>query len=410
MGKNIFSNNSDQVSLLIYTESFLEEDASFLYFNNANKLNIIQVFYMPLLCTPSHDLPVLTGTYRSWCQDNRNFTSIIFPECSGIVSEYYPANPDATDFDNNKLAEKNLLMGNSFSDLFDYIVCSDSWCQRHKDFVAVISFSECKEILRLFLIMKKNFAINANLVCDETLYYIYHHKELFSEFQNFWSACVANGSISDWTVALDNRLLLFSICVDNAKIEAYKVQNNTTAMHLKYHISYLLLLITGTFDNLAWLINNLYGLELERLKIDLLKKEFCQNIKCKSVRIYEILSNDDLISRIEAIRELRDKIVHRDFIQTVSSRGADGNFQNYLWVDKTVNDKMVKAKFPSDGFFIQTKNESALDIVKFINFLTNIAVEIVNDILKTIADEIYQSQHQYIVWKLFNFPEKPYIL
>ena len=106
MEKNIFSNNSDQVSLLIYTESFLEEDASFLYFNNANKLNIIQVFYMPLLCTPSHDLPVLTGTYRSWCQDNRNFTSIIFPECSGIVSEYYPANPDATDFDNNKLAKK----------------------------------------------------------------------------------------------------------------------------------------------------------------------------------------------------------------------------------------------------------------------------------------------------------------
>lgn len=71
---------------------------------------------------------------------------------------------------------------------------------------------------------------------------------------------------------------------------------------------------------------------------------------------------------------------------------------------------MVKAKFPSDGFFIRTKNESALDIVRFINFLTDVAVEIVNDILKTLADEMYQSQHQCMIWKLLNFPEKPDIL
>lgn len=71
---------------------------------------------------------------------------------------------------------------------------------------------------------------------------------------------------------------------------------------------------------------------------------------------------------------------------------------------------MVKAKFPSDGFFIRTKNESALDIVKFINFLTDVAVEIVNDILKALADEMYQSQHQCMIWKLLNFPEKPDIL
>ena len=80
-------------------------------------------------------------------------------------------------------------------------------------------------------------------------------------------------------------------------------------------------------------------------------------------------ANEGFISRIEAIRELRDKIIHRDFIQAVSSRRADGNFHNYVWVDKTVN-----------------------------------------DILKTLADEMYQSQHQCMIWKLLNFPEKPDIL
>ena len=150
--------------------------------------------------------------------------------------------------------------------------------------------------------------------------------------------------------------------------------------------------------------------ERERLKIDLLKREFCQRIKQKSSRIYEVLADECFINRVKAIRELRDRIVHRDFINTVASRRVDSNIQNYLWIDKVANDKLVKAKFPSDGFSIRTDNESALDIVKFINFLTNITVETVNSILKIMADEIYQSRQQYTIWELLEFPEKPYVL
>ena len=107
MRKNVFSDNSDKISVLVYTESFLDDNDYLLYFNNANKLNKIQIYYMPVLCTTSRALPVLTGTYRNWCQGNKNFTSIVFPESSEIVNVYYPANPYKTDFDNNKIAEKN---------------------------------------------------------------------------------------------------------------------------------------------------------------------------------------------------------------------------------------------------------------------------------------------------------------
>src|SRR5699024_6972640 len=121
------------------------------------------------------------------------------------------------------------------------------------------------------------FWLTEHASCGETLYYIYYHKKLFAAFQTFWSACVASGNLSEWEGALDDRLLLFSVCLDQAKIEAYKDQNNTTAMYLKYHVAYLLLLITGTLDNIAWLINNLYNMgmeENERNKVDLLSKDF----------------------------------------------------------------------------------------------------------------------------------------
>ena len=103
--------------------------------------------------------------------------------------------------------------------------------------------------------------------------------------------------------------------------------------------------------------------EKERTKIDLLKKEFRQKIEKKSFRIHEILVKNDFINRVEAIRELRDRIVHRDFINTIFSRRADGSNQNYLWVDRTVSDKLKKAGFPTKGFILKISDETSIDIL-----------------------------------------------
>lgn len=153
----------------------------------------------------------------------------------------------------DEIAEKCILH-NRLSDIFDYIVASDAWCEKHEEYDNIISYSEAKDILRLFLIQKKDFEIVNNVYIDESLYYIYRHKELFQEYQNFWSSILKskNNADIDLANALGNRLLLFSMCMDNASIEAYKTQNNTTAIHIKYHVSYLLLLITGSFDSLAY--------------------------------------------------------------------------------------------------------------------------------------------------------------
>ena len=108
-----------------------------------------------------------------------------------------------------------------------------------------------------------------------------------------------------------------TICFDQCKIEAYKSQNNTTVMYLKYHLSHLLLLITGTFDNLAWIINNQYDLKLHRMKIDLRGKDFKEAVENRSPEIHEILTDEEIVAIIDAIRELRDRIVHRDFIKAI---------------------------------------------------------------------------------------------
>ena len=249
--------------MLVYTQSFICDKESFQYFKNAGLLKKISIYYMPLLDKQGKLLPIETGYYKHTPEENAIRTSIEFSDCASGL--FVSSNvPQKTEDDLDEKAEKCILH-NRLNNLFDYIVASDAWCEDHEEYDNIVSYSEAKDILRLFLIQKKDFEMVNNFYVDESLYYIYRYKELFQEYQNFWTSTLKgkNNVEIDTANALGNRLLLFSMCMDNASIEAYKAQNNTTAMHIKYHVSYLLLLITGSFDSLAWLINDLYGLGFE---------------------------------------------------------------------------------------------------------------------------------------------------
>ena len=291
---------------------------------------------------------------------------------------------------------------------------SDEWCKEHKEYDSVLHYSEAKEILRLFLINNKQFEVVNNFFCGEFLYYVYRHKVLFQEYQNFWSSTIQNKNETDIDTAsaLENRLLLFSMCIDNVSIEAYKIQNNTTAMHLLYHISYLLLLITGTFDSLAWIINNLYGLGFEvkkRQQIDLINKDFRKAVKLKSPLLHNLLSEISFINKVEAIRELRDRIVHRNFIETISSGDKDKR-KDYLWIDQTASDKLIKAGFEEKYYFMKHEDLNAIDILGFLRYLQMTTINIVDCFLKCISNEIYHTADVYSIWKMLRFPAEPYVL
>ena len=157
MGPNIFSNNLSQISVLVYTESFLGDEPSFTYFHNAGKLEGIHIYYMPVVGDAKGSLSVETGVYRNFCQEGRIFTVIQFPQCSEVVYTYNAAEPGKTVHDNNRLAEEQILQGESPLELFHYVVAADKWCKGHAGDSSVISFSTCKEILRLFLVNRKDF-------------------------------------------------------------------------------------------------------------------------------------------------------------------------------------------------------------------------------------------------------------
>lgn len=401
--------NKQNITLLIHTESFLDDVESLQYFYNANKYKDINIYFMPVINTNKSKIE--TGKYNHFKSNGFWVTSIYFPNWSSVICIHGRSNLNLSVAELDSLTEKSILSGEIANDTIDFIVSNNN--PQNTNNMPVVSLSKCQEMLRLFLINKKEFLIRENFTIDETFYYIYKHKQKFSEFQNFWSATCNAGAIDDWADALDNRLNLLTRCIDYCKVECYKEQNNNSAMHLKYHMAYLMLLITGTFDNLAWLINNLYGLNLESspLKIDLIKKEFKLATKRKSKTLGQFLEDDYLNNNINAIRKLRDRIVHRDFLKTVQEGNSKNNIQKVrLFLENELCALFESAGFSNSFITIKLSEESCIDTLAFINYIENVAITIVNNILKTIAKEIYNAEENICIWKMLELPSEPDII
>ena len=75
-----------------------------------------------------------------------------------------------------------------------------------------------------------------------------------------------------------------------------------------------------------------------------------------------------------------------------------------------MSDKLKKAGFPTKGFILKISDETSIDILMLIDFLQNTTIQMVNELLKIVSDEIYDSRHQYTIWKLLDFPTQPYVL
>lgn len=61
--KNVFSDRRSEINILVYTESFLEENEAMQFFKMAAVLKGIKIFLMPLI-SDEKELSFETGKYR----------------------------------------------------------------------------------------------------------------------------------------------------------------------------------------------------------------------------------------------------------------------------------------------------------------------------------------------------------
>ena len=404
-----------KISLLVYTESFSNYPQAIEYFRKTSLFGEFEINYMPIL-NKSIEVNVEESKYNHIREQNIIYSVIELKNGSGCIGTHhrvlYENFDHLTDSELDKFAEKIIVEGNTYAAPFDLVVVSDEWAHKNSPLPnQVVSFSKIKEFIRLFMVNNQKFFITPHYHIDEFYYYIFRHKNLFENFQHYWSSTVH--TLDEFNDALDNRLLQFSICIDKVKSLLWFKQNNITAMHLKYHISYLTLLSTGIFDNLAWIINNYYNLELDkksRLSIDLRKNKFINAVTTKSSALATFIKSDTVLNKIDAIRELRDRIVHRDFISTISSGSTKQIRQNYLMMDSELKNKLIDAGFSQSSFPFPEDSLVCADINDFADFISNSVVYITDGMLEIINNELFGGNKKITIWKMLDFPCEPYIL
>ena len=403
----------DHLKILVYTASFSDDSVTMGYFKSLSEYKQVSVYYLPVnnCIEVNGERP---GHYKHIKEKHNIYSTINFSDCSGCIGMHREINgivfSELSESDLDSMTENIILSGNTYAAPFDFVVVSDAWAKINETVKnKVLSLTKFRETLRLYMIHTKQFYISPHSRIDELLYYTYRHKVVFHQFQPFWSSTVYRDSPDSFADALDNRLMQFVLCVDNIKIILMKEQDNITAMHLKYHLPYMTLLTTGIFDNLAWLINNKYDLQLSRMKIDLKKPEYVDAVRVKSRALADLLSDETVHAKIDAIREIRDRIVHRDFIQTIRAGGRLAS-ENYLFVDIVIKDKLLKAGFPAIGFLEITHSFVCIDITVFIDFFEDTVVQIVDDILKNINAEIYDSDTEICIWELLDMSQEPLVI
>ena len=411
--KSLFE--KEKISILVYTESFSNSQQAIEYFEKIDVFDEFEINYLPIL-NSEIKVNVTQCNYKHIREKNIIYSTIELKNGSGCIGTHNRVlheNFDClSDSELDVLTEKIIINGNTYAAPFDIVVVSDEWADKNTLLSGqIVSFSKIRELARLFMINNQKFFITPYFHIDEFYYYIFRHKYLFKNFQHFWASNVH--ALNDYNDALDNRLLQFCICLDKVKSLLWLKQNNNTAMHLKYHISYLTLLSTGIFDNLAWIINNYYVLELEkksRLSIDLRKEKFIKSVNAKSSTLAAFISTAVVLDKIDAIREVRDRIVHRDFIKTIASGNTQQVNNNYLMIDVELKAKLVKAGFSNSSFPLSSTTFVCVNIDDFANFIETSVIYITDGLLEIINNELFGGNKQIAIWEMLDFPCEPHIL
>jgi hypothetical protein len=138
--------------------------------------------------------------------------------------------------------------------------------------------------------------------------------------------------LEDLLQSLNDRMILMNKSVIELKYHSLKTVNNNASTEVMYHLSYFVVLVTGVFDNIAWMLNYFYdlGFSLEhsnRTKVKLQNtfnpsnkptESYYINLFQKAPVISTYLLSEKISCLIDFIYPLRDAIQHRSFIKPLT--------------------------------------------------------------------------------------------
>ena len=203
-----------------------------------------------------------------------------------------------------------------------------------------ITIEDAINFIRILLVNNNILYINKYTKVNEGLYYLYRMKTIFQNYQLPWSIAVHSKNEKIQTSEIFNNLQSLStrldfICraVDKINFYSLKNANNDTFDNALYHLGYFIMLCTGAFDDLAWIINNLYNFNLHHKELSLRISDplklgkFAKKVQFHNSALYNYLLENKTRNFILSFYPIRDALQHRNFLDgfKILSGGISNN-------------------------------------------------------------------------------------
>ena len=202
-----------------------------------------------------------------------------------------------------------------------------------------MSLTEAREYMNLYLMRYDKYYVQPHLTVNRGLYYLVRMKQSFQALQSLRSAAVygkaviQNGEyLFNYLENFSRRAMILHQIVDNIGVQFYQIPNNDTQDEMLYHLNFLIPLVTGMFDTLAWITFYRYNWHLDRHQVVLRVNNvdcptaFVKQLVHHNQQLASLLLQSDVQSLINLFYPIRDSIQHRILLKGLLYANANENW------------------------------------------------------------------------------------
>jgi len=357
-------------------------------------------------------LPTDKNSMRKRFSDNGLVFSEYFPQESRVVLKLSDGSiHDVTSPFANRLPENlwepiisnsNVTLANLWAStkIGDYLVVSKTEpslkCKVARN--SIITAEQALEMVRIILTAHNRFYLSAEEPVTEWSYYLYRTRKIFKGL-HYASMVVfsAHGKeppekIHNHFRSLMTRLNFICRAYDKIAFFCLKTPNYNDQDSQLYHLVYFVMLITGVFDGLAYIIHEFYHMNIDKseyLDLRVLEdnenkkaKKFYQDIQFNNPALYQFLTAADTQSDIKTFYPLRNSLVHRELLVGVQLQNGSEPAKNVFEINSETYERLKEL---SNSFtFISGSNPSFLDPFLFIKWAQEVTIRIVDRVVSSI--------------------------
>lgn len=212
---------------------------------------------------------------------------------------------------------------------FDYFVVSpeDQFFYSNLRKEQDLDPQEALNRVRILAVNSGLFYVQPKTTVNEGFYYLYRFKKVFQSFQKAYTAAPFSERVPvDACKQFDSlaqRLELICRAADHASHFALRRADNDNQDRALCHTAFLIMLITGAFDDLAWLIAHMYSIKVDRQKVSLRKqpkganRQFFAAFDSTNSSLKEFLFLPKTQTQLNLFYPIRNKLQHGVFLEPI---------------------------------------------------------------------------------------------